>query len=201
MPRSFNLPARLKLPPALKDSRVVMRVVLGVLLAANLAAAVIVFRPFGGSAEDLERQRQRLTQQLIEAQKHLKDSQVVAAKVQAARKAGDEFLAKYVTDRRTTMSTVDEELDRIAHAAGVMPKGENKNLEPVDGSDTMLQMTISEVVEGEYANVAKLVNLLDKSDRFLIISSMVATPKANSKVLTVTLRLDTFVRTESGSES
>lgn len=197
MPRNFSLPPNLKL----KDPRVVVRIVLGVLLAANLVAALIVFRPFGGSAEDLERQQQQLHQQLDQAQKHLKQSQVLVTKAEQARKEGDQFLLKYVTDRRVTMSTVDEELARIAHESGMTQKGDTKNLENVEGSDTIQQLTVSEVYEGEYASVAKLVNLLDKSQRFLIVSSMVATPKANSKLLTVTLRLDTFVQSAPGSES
>jgi Tfp pilus assembly protein PilO len=205
MPRNFSLPVKFKLPFTIpfrvKDPRVAARVILGVLLVANLAAAVIVFRPFGGSAEDLEREQRQLRQQLDQAQKRLDQSRKLVAKVDQARKEGDQFLEKYVTDRRVTMSTVDEELARIAKESGMTQKGDTKNLEPIDGSDTIQQLTISEIYEGEYASVAKLVNLLDKSQRFLIVSNMVATPKSNSKLLTVTLRLDTFVHVEPGSES
>jgi hypothetical protein len=197
MRKNFSLPTKIKL----KDPRIAVRIVLGVLLAANLVAAVIVFRPFGGGADDLERQQRKLRQQLTEAQARLKQSQVVVVKVEQARKEGEQFLARYITDRRTTMSTVEEELVRIAAESGVTSKGDTKNLVPVEGSETMLQMTMSEVYEGEYANVAKLVNLIDRSQRFLIISGMTATPKANSKLLTVTLRLDTFVRGIAGDES
>ena len=68
MRKNFSLPTRLKL----KDPRIAVRIVLGILLLANLVAAVIVFRPFGGSAEDLERQQQKLRQQLTQAQARLK---------------------------------------------------------------------------------------------------------------------------------
>jgi hypothetical protein len=197
MRKSFSLPGKLKL----KDPRVAVRIVLGVLLAANLAAALIVFRPWGGSAEDLQRQQWQLRQQLTQAEKRLKQSQIVVEKVERARKEGDQFLTKYVTERRTTMSQITEELNRIAQDAGVTAKGDSINLDPVEGSETMWQMTISEVYECQYANLAKLINLLDKSQRFLIISNMVATPKSTGNLLTVTLRLDTFVRAEPGSES
>src|SRR4051812_46836616 len=137
MRKSFSLPGNLKL----KDPRVAVRIVLGVLLAANLAAALIVFRPWGGSAEDLMRQQIQLRQQLAQAEKRLKRSQVVVEKVERARREGDEFLAKYVTERRTTMSLIKEELNRIAQEAGVTPKGDSINLDPVEGSETMWQMT------------------------------------------------------------
>ena len=196
MPRNFDLPGKLKL----KDPRVAVRLVLGVLVVANLVAALIVFRPWGGSAEDLDRQQRQLRQQLTGAETRLKQTRLVVAKVEQARKEGDQFQARYITDRRTTMSTIGEELNLIAQQAGVTPKGSVTNMEPVEGSETLWQMTISEIYEGQYAQLAKLVNLLDKSDRFLIISNMVATPKSNSNILTVNLRLDTFVRAEPGSE-
>jgi len=78
MRKNFSLPTHIKL----KDPRVAVRIVLGVLLLANLVAAVVVFRPFGGGADDLERQQQRLRQQLTQAQARLKASQVVVAKVE-----------------------------------------------------------------------------------------------------------------------
>jgi len=196
MRKKLSLAGKLKF----KDPRVAVRIVLGVLLAANLVAALIVFRPWGGSAEDLQRQQWQLRQQLTQAEKRLKQSQIVVEKVERARKEGDQFLAKYVTERRTTMSLIKEELNRIAQEAGVTPKGDSINMDAVEGSETMWQMTISEVYEGQYANLAKLINLLDKSQRFLIISNMVATQKATGNLLTVTLRLDTFVRAEPGSE-
>ena len=39
-----------------KDPRVIARVVLGVLLLANLIAAFAIFQPLGGSAEELDQQ-------------------------------------------------------------------------------------------------------------------------------------------------
>ena len=184
----------------LKDPRVAVRIVLGVLVVANLVAALIVFRPWGGSAEDLNRQQFQLRQQLTAAEKHLGQSKMIVEKVERARKEGDQFLTKYITERRTTMSQIKEELNRIAQEAGVTPKGDSINLDPVEGSDTLWQMTVSEVYEAPYPNLAKLINMLDKSPRFLIISNMVATPKTTGNLLTVTLRLDTFVRSEPGSE-
>ena len=57
MPRSFK---NFKLPAMpqnfSKDPRVLARAVLGVLLLANLIAAFAIFRPVGGSAEQLDQQ-------------------------------------------------------------------------------------------------------------------------------------------------
>jgi hypothetical protein len=52
----------------IKEPRVAMRALIGLLLAANLAAAVMAFHPFGGSADDLRRRAGSLGDQLAAAQ-------------------------------------------------------------------------------------------------------------------------------------
>src|SRR5437762_4857325 len=115
MSRSFNL-SQLKW----KDPRVGMRALLGVLLLANLVAAVIAFKPFGGGADDLRRDRQRLQQQLAQLQAQVAHSRRLAAKVQTARTEGDRFLDQYVTDLRVVSSTIQKELNVMAKDAGVV---------------------------------------------------------------------------------
>ena len=54
MPKSFSLtPLRRLNLASLKDPRVSVRAGLGTLLVLNIAAALILFKPWGGSAEDL----------------------------------------------------------------------------------------------------------------------------------------------------
>ena len=185
----------------LKDPRVTVRMVLGVLLLANLVAALIAFHPWGGSAQDLERQQNELRKQIAQMKERLDKTKSLVDKVERGRKEGDQFLAKYVTDRRSTMSTIYDELTHTGKEARVTDKGISINLEPVDGSDTLVQMTISAVYEGTYADIAKLVNLIDKSPRFLIIESMSAAPQQATGKIAVSLKLDTFVRDREGGAS
>ena len=184
MPKDFKA--------ALHDPRVVVRAILGVLLVTNLAAAVLAFRPFGGSADDLRRRRTELQSGLSQLEARLATTQQLVDKVETARKQGDEFLARYVTDRRP-FSTIFEELDRTATDAGLKPKDRNIDLSDIEGSDTLKMMSITAGYEGPYSNLQKFVSLLDKSPRFLIIESLVASPQQGSQVLNVSLKLDTFV--------
>lgn len=186
---------------AWKDPRFVMRVILGALLAANLVAAVVAFKPFGGSADDLRREQADLRRQLGQLQDHLRDSRNLAGKMDMARREGDDFLEKYFTDRRTTYSTIIDELDRKAQEAGMKPRDRSAELNEVEGSSTLEMMSITAGFEGSYASLEKFVNLLDKSPRFLIIESMQAAPQQQSGQLTVTLKLDTFVKELPGTIS
>jgi hypothetical protein len=61
----------------------------------------------------------------------------------------------------------------------------------------MMQITAN--FEGLYPDLIHFINLLDKSDRLLIIESLNATPQQSGGRLNVQLKLDTFVR-EDGVE-
>jgi type IV pilus assembly protein PilO len=193
MPRSFNLPQI-----HWKDPRVVMRAILGVLLAANLAAAIVAFKPFGGSADDLRRERAQLQQQLTALQKQVASSKQLVAKVETARTAADEFMEEYITDKQVVSSTIQGELVNIAESSGVVWQPTSTGFEPVEGSDTLFKMTLNAGIQGNYASLAKFINLLDRSPRFLIIESLSATPLQTGDKLNVTLKLDTYIRQHPG---
>jgi Tfp pilus assembly protein PilO len=180
---------------SLKQPRVVMRVVIGALLAANLAMAVVAFKPFGGSADDLRKQADKLRDQVAAIQARLAITRRLVQKVEAARHDGDDFLAKYVVERRTSSSAVYEELMHMAADSGVQPGQYSFQYDPIEGSDTLQMMTISAGFEGSYPQITKLVNLIDKSPRFFVIDSMqTSAPQQNAQKLTVQLKIKTFVR-------
>jgi Tfp pilus assembly protein PilO len=197
MARNFSLSA-LKW----KDPRVAMRAVLGVLLVANLVTAVIAFKPFGGGADDLRRDRNVLRQQLAQLKIQVAKNRKLVEKIETARTQGDQFLSKYFTQRRVVTSTIQGELVQIAKEAGVTYQPTTWNIEAIEGSDTLAMMTINAGCQGTYAALSKFVNLVDKSPRFLIIESMVAAPQQTGQVLNVTVKVDTFVKEEGlgGSE-
>ncbi len=200
MSRSFSVSSRLT-PLNLKDPRVLVRAALGVLVIANIAAALMVFKPWGGSAEDLAREQIDLQQQLTSSQARLERTKALVAKAERARKDGDTFLAEYTTERRNTFSTIMAELDRASREAGINARPVNYELTQVEGSDSLYQMSISAAYEGNYTSLLKFVNLLDKSPRFLIIESMTAAPQQTNAqdLLNVVIKLDNFVRDPSGS--
>jgi type IV pilus assembly protein PilO len=156
----------------MREPRILMRALIGVLLAANLVAAVIAFAPFGMSPEGLRRQQAALGRQLAEMEKRNAASARLVANVEMARREGDKFLEKYVVDRRTVSSVIAEELNRMAQAAGIRPLPLGEDLQPIEGSDTLQMLTISAGYEGSYASLKKFVDLLDKSPRFLIVERM-----------------------------
>src|SRR3954471_24768908 len=174
MPRSF-----LKLPAGLtvKDPRIAMRAAIGVLLVANVAAALVAFKPFGlfgGSADDLRRQEQSLSGQLSQLRGRLGRTKQIVEKVQRARTEGDGFLGQYFSDENTTAAMIVAELYGAAKEAGIKMGTVTWTREAIEGSDTLLMLTSQIGFEGNYANLTKFVHLVDKSQRFMIIENMQA---------------------------
>jgi Tfp pilus assembly protein PilO len=183
-----------------KDPRVVMRAILGILLAANLAMAIVAFKPFGGSADDLRRQSASLHQQLTSLKQQVAKSKKLVEKVQAARVEGDDFLEKYVTDKHVMSSTIQGELVNIAENSGIVFTPVSWTPEPVEGSETLWRLTINAGCQGTYAALSKFLNLVDRSPRFLIIESLSATPLQAGDKLNVAVKIDMFYRAQPGDE-
>jgi type IV pilus assembly protein PilO len=172
----------------------IVRVVLGVLVVANLVAAGFVLFPPGGSAEDLEQQRITLDAQLRAARARVDLTRLHASAVEKGRKEGDDFLNKYFLTSRTAFSTLLSQLDAASKPTKLKPRDNAYALEPVEGSDTLSMMSITAAYEGTYQDLLHFVNEIDKSNGLLIIESLSAAPQANSDTLSVSMKLNTFVR-------
>lgn len=177
-----------------KSPRVLVRIGLGALLAANLVAAAIVFKPWAGSAEDLDRQAASLRQQVRQKQLALDKLRTIVNKVQNARSDGDKFMEGYLLSKRTVSSSLLGELEQVARKAGIRQKDAAFAFEPVEGSDGLMKATITGAYEGTYADLIQFINQLDRSPRFLILEYLEAKPQQSGLALTVLIRLDAFVR-------
>ena len=196
MPRNFKIRGM-----HVNDPRVVMRGIIGVLLVANLAAAIVAFHPFGGGPDDLRREQQSLTAQLAQLQHRLATSKVLVDKVQTARTQGDKFLDQYFTDTPTTSAIILSELTDLSKQANIRMGTAQWNREPIEGSDTLVLLSTQVGFEGTYASLTKFINLVDKSPRFMIIESLqaAAPQQQGGQSLNVTLKIDTFVKEVPGA--
>jgi Tfp pilus assembly protein PilO len=187
MPRSFNLHAT----PA-----TIWRIVLGILLVANVAAAVLVLYPPGGSADELEQQRVSLEAQAATRRAQLAQTTRHAAAVEKGRSEGDKFLGDYFLARRTAYSTLLTELVAAADQAKIKPKEHAYATEPIS------LMTITANYEGTYANLMRFVHEIDRSPRMLIVEALSAAPQQGTGTLSISMKLDAFVRDDgSGLEA
>ncbi len=182
----------------LRDPKFVVRVILGVLLAANLIAAGLLEFPPGGSPEALARQAASLNTQIVSRRAALEQTRQHALSVSEGREEGDKFIEQYFMPVRTYAGTITSELQRAAAAAKIKPKGTELHVQPIEGSDTLGMVAITANYEGQYADLLKFVHSIDQSPLLLIIESLNAAPQPDSKELTVSMKMDAFVRETDG---
>jgi Tfp pilus assembly protein PilO len=194
MPRNSDAKSSMGSSERGRKRELVVRVILGVLLAANMVAAGLVLFPIGGSAEDLDRQLTGLQAQVTSKQALLERTRRHAEAVQLGRTEGDQFVNDYFLASRTAFSTLVGELESAATQSKIVQKETGYSQVPVDGSDSLAVMSVSAAYEGVYADLMRFVHELDRSPRFLIIESLSATPQQGSDKLSVTLKVDTLVR-------
>jgi type IV pilus assembly protein PilO len=195
MPSTFEtIRSALAQPGARRDPRVLARAGLGLLLLANIIAALLVFRPWGGSREELEQQAVDLHRQVQQRQAAAARLRSIVGKVETARQAGDDFLKQHFTDQQIAYSTLLEELGQASREAGVQEREHSFVFEPVEGSDTLGVLKITANYQGSYADLIQFVNRLDRSKKFLIVESLTATPQQNAGVLNVNMKLNAFVQ-------
>jgi Tfp pilus assembly protein PilO len=176
------------------------RIVLGVLVAANLIAAGFVMYPPGGSAGDLERQLADLQSRAVSNRALLDSTRQHVAAVEKGRAEGDRFLDGYFLARRTAYSTLLTELVDAADRSKIKPREHAYSTEPIEGSEALSMMTISANYEGTYANLMHFVHEIDQSPRMLIIEGLTAAPLQTGGTLSVSMKLDAFVREDGSRE-
>src|SRR5271165_98560 len=186
MPKSSSI-----WPP--NNTGAILRLAVVVLAVVNLTALYFVLRPLGGSPEELRERAIEMKGQVRQRQGNLERTRKLVAKIEAGRAEGDQFLNHYFLPRRSAYPQILAELTKAASDAKIKPKESAFATELIDGSDTLSLMQISANYEGSYPDLLRFINLIDKSNSLLIVEGLNATPQQGSPLLSVTLKLDTFV--------
>jgi hypothetical protein len=174
-----------------------IRIVLGALLALNLIAVGLVLFPPGGSADDLDRELATLRSQMAPKRALLERTRFNVIAIEKARGEGDQFLDNHFLTRRTADSALLSELTAAAGKAQIKERDRASTVEFIEGSDSLSMMTITANYEGTYRNLLNFISELDRSEQLLIIESMSAAPQQGSNTLTVSMKIDAFIRDES----
>jgi type IV pilus assembly protein PilO len=195
MPANFSLRSASERAAAQvrRDPRALIRLVLGVLVAANVVAAVALWKPWSASPEQMEQQLAALRHQIRQREASLERLKTIVGKVEKARSQGDEFIDRYFIPRRAASSIIIAELRETAGRAGIKQAEHTFAFEPIEGAEELEMMTISGNYEGSYQNLVHFVNLLDRSPRLVIVDTLTAVPQRTAGVLNVNLKMNAFI--------
>ena len=193
MPRNFNFNISLQTPAG------IAKLVIGVLVLLNIVGVYFVMRPPGGSPDELRAEVRDLTARLHQKRAVLDRTRVYVSKIQNGRQEGDQFLTQYFLPSGKAYSIVLSELLDLAKGAQMKAKESTWAKEPIEGSDTLFTMTVTQNLEGTYPQLIRFINALDKSQRLLIIESLQATPQSTGP-LNVLLKVQTYVREDAAAQ-
>lgn len=156
--------------------------------------------PLGQSDRERRTAVEMLRRQVRDRSAQVTKLEATVKKIETARTLGDKLVTALTIPRREAFSTVVSTLDEASQKAGVQLRDRALTADPIEGSDTLSMMTVTQGLEGSYESVVKFLNLLDRSPRFIIIERLGAAPQQsgprqqNTSLLSVQIKLDTFVR-------
>ncbi|MDA1313200.1 MAG: type 4a pilus biogenesis protein PilO [Acidobacteria bacterium] len=171
-----------------------MLIVLGVLLAFDAAFYIFAVRPLGARAQEQQILVRTLRDQRQQKRQQMEGLRAVSEKVEKARLEGDELVEQLTLARKHTFSRLVKELNAAADEAGLESRERNYGSDPIEGADEYGAITVTASFHGGYEQLVKLLNRLDRSEEFLIIGSLGATPRSETNDLQITMKIDTFVR-------
>jgi type IV pilus assembly protein PilO len=156
---------------------------------------LFAFHLIGDSPSGVDAQLTGIRSGFRAAQARLNRSKILAANIDLGKEQGDKFLASYMTSRRHTFSTILGEISGVAKLAGMKMGDANYAVpDPIEGSEDLDMLTITANFEGTYPQLLKFVNLLDRSPRFLLIEGLQVTPQPKGDLLSITIKMNTFVK-------
>jgi hypothetical protein len=162
-----------------------LRTGLVVLLAANAVLIFFLFRAPGASETDRRAEIARLEAEERATRERVEQLRSIKSKVLTATENEQQFSADNFLRRSSAASQMMDNLDGLARKNGLDSSGVNwSNDEKANGLGwTSVTATMS--VEGEYANLVRFINELEKSQLFWIIESLSVSGQAGTR-----LRLD-----------
>ena len=167
---------------------------LGGLLLFDLAFYLFAVRPLDAREAQTIAAIAALEAQVKQRGARTEQLRVVVGKVETARSTGDGLIEDITIRRQIAFSTLVVELDAAATEAKIEDRDRTYDIEPVEGTEDYGIVRMNANFRGQYENIVRFLNLIDRSEQFLIIESLGASPRSDSADLQVTMRIDTFVR-------
>jgi Tfp pilus assembly protein PilO len=153
----------------LRHSRRNLKIVIAVLLAIDLVAAVVLFSPLVGSAESRRLQMNRLQAELKMKTLQVRplmgmDKKVALAKHEIPQFYSDRFAARD--------SDIAQELGKLASESGVTIQQAKYKQEDPEGSGLVVPVSIEGNFAGDYLQLVKFINTLERSKLFITVDSV-----------------------------
>src|SRR5229473_8590815 len=154
--------------PDLRQARKKIKTALGIMLGADLVAAVILFSPLVGSTGSRRQELNQLWSDLRLKTRQVEPLKNLPQKVVLANQQITDF---YKTRFPAQDSQIATEFGKLAAADGVTIDSAKYKANEV-GPGHLQPIEIEATLSGNYVSLARFINALERDDMFFIISSV-----------------------------
>jgi len=180
--------------PDLRQTRKKARVALVVLVLADVAAIGVYFSPLVGSPQSRREQLTRLWVTLQQRTREVEPLRGLDKKIPVAHKEIEDFYKERLPSQE---SVISEQIGKLAQQSGVRignVKYAAKETQPVG----VQRVEISGDFSGDYLQLVRFVNSLERDQIFFLINSVVLGGEQGGQVK-LELKMETYLKTGTGS--
>jgi type IV pilus assembly protein PilO len=173
--------------PDLRKARTKMQIVVGTLVAIDLAAIVLLLSPYAGSQASRQAQMRQLWLDLKgreTAPWRGLDKKIPEAKQQIADFYHDRFPSGY--------SEISNSVDKIASESGVRISSEKYDQKEAEIDNVQL-VEIQADVSGDYLQLVRFINTLERSKLFFIVKDLQIAGEQSGQVK-LQIKFETYLR-------
>lgn len=174
--------------PDLNKTRSRLVIAAAALVVVDIAAAAMLLTPFAGS----ERSRQEKMNQLWLSLKSRESApwRGLDKKIPKAQQQITDFYSNRFPDAYSSIST---SLDKVSAESGVRVSGE-KFTQKDPGIDGLQRVEIAAEVSGDYLQLVRFVNELERNKLFFIVDDLALESEQNGNVK-LQIKVETYLRT------
>ena len=152
----------------LRSARRNVKVVVGLLLVLDLAAAAVLFSPLVGSAESRRFEKNSLAAQLTQKNREVEPLRGMDQKVELAKKQIPQFYTERFAARDSDLA---EDLGKIATENGVRILQAKYKQEPAETA-SIVPVEIQGDFSGDYLQLVRFINSLERSKMFITVDGI-----------------------------
>jgi hypothetical protein len=176
--------------PEMKDTRRKVQIAIGTLLVLDIAAGALLFSPLVGSQRSRSEQMQSLWKTLQVKTREVEPLRGLDKKVVVAHDQIDDF---YKSRLPNEDSAIADALGKLAADTGVKIGGIKYKIEDADPVG-LRPVTIDADFAGNYLQLVRLVNELERSKLFFLVDS-VELGGAQAGLVKLQMKLETYLKT------
>jgi type IV pilus assembly protein PilO len=160
---------------------------------ANAASFTVYRLGYAGTVEALQRDLKREKEQLAKEQQERRRLEELLGRVDTNRQRIQQLYEQRFSTRRERLTRVNDEVKNLARQAGLSPRSFSYPQEAIDDFDLVKRSYIFSV-DGTYPELRRFINLLERSDSFLILEEVTLnqTSDEGDGGLRISLKLSTL---------